>query len=692
MGTTPEPYGYSDNPRLPLHEGREITLRYAILNSSQGGHAREIALDFFTRTGEVRSVSLASGETLPCGRPKTTDRRVTDCVIAGLAPGERVEIDAAFRYGRRFMVEAAASAGQSTQDHVYETGMDIDPLVTVGFAPAPSSTVAEGQRIVASFGVANRGRGAIRGGALQIFTQGGSANGFEIETVEGCKAVKLASGVTECTLAAFSKETPAEILVVTTPVPAGAEGSELGLVWKLEVPGHRFPYPSTANEKGYAQYGVGKRIADLYVAEYVDAYDIEPGVPEVMQLEIGNKGTWPQEDAVLELRLDLTDENGIAAPGKHLTRAAALLGNPDSPGELVKAACKVTGNAARCALGTLRPRRAESIIFEINSGDLAAGTYRYEARISEGQGEVGLPDRTEDNVVGGAAKIRSTGAMVADLRVFRGHRDKEAQAHQPQAFDFWVENDGTIPQQAVGLKLDFAIETQQAVPQGLRFLRNVYAVIPSLDDSPRPVRRVPCVVNVGTASCALGRLEAEDLAQVFVEWDPAGVAGRYSYAVYLSEGAGEAAAKRLEDNTLRGGAAILTPGTAEVTAIQGSGPSGSIEYPANGDDVIPRSSALGTFRNLEDDQALWYFSFSPEPRWYYLRPVERDPGGSGTWAIHDLTHGRPGGADIGYVYRIGILAADAEANASLQKNAARLKAFPPGTTVLHEIQVTRVGE
>lgn len=692
LGTTPEPYGYSDNPRLPLHEGREITLRYAILNSRQGGHARDIALDFFTRTGEVRSVSLASGATLPCGRPKPSDRQVADCVIAGLAPGQRVEVDAAFRYGRRFMVEAAASAGQSTQDHAYETGMDVDPVVTVGFAPAPSSTVAEGQRIVASFGVANRGRGSVPGGTLQLFSQGGNAAGFAIETVEGCKAVKLASGVTECTLGEFSKETPAEILVVTAPVPAEVEGSELGLVWTLKVPGHRFPYPSTANEKGYAQYSVGERVADLYVAEYLPAEDLEPGVPQVIQLEIGNKGTWPQNDAVLDLRLDLTDEGGTAAPGSHLTRASALLDNPDSPGEVVEAACEVSGNAARCALGTLRPRSVDSIIFEINSGDLAEGRYRYEARISEGQGEAGDAARTRDNTVSGGAAIFATGETVADLRVFRAQSDKEAEVLQPQAFNFWVENDGTIPQNAVGLKLDFAIETQQAIPQGLRFLRDVYAVIPSLDDSARPARRVPCVVNVGTASCALGRLEPEGLAQIFVQWDPAGVAGRYSYAVYLSEGAGEAAAKRLEDNTLRGGAAIVAPGTAVVTDLLGSGPSANIEYPASGDDVTPGSSALGTFRNLEDNHELWYFSFSPEPRWYYLRPVERDPGASGIWAIHDLSHGRPGPADVGYVYRIGILAADPTANTSLQENAARLRAFPPGTTVLHEIQVTRVGE
>lgn len=689
VGTTPAPYGYSDNPRLPLHEGREITLRYAILNSQAGGAARDVELYFFTRTGEVVSVALASGEVLPCGRPKPTDRQVADCVIAGLAPGESAEVDAAFRYGRRFMVETDLRAGESRQEHAYETWMDLDPAMTVGHAPQPSTTVAEGQEIAAYFVIANRGRGSVAGAVLNLSTKGGDAGGFAIETVEGCASVNLVSGVTACALAEFSKEAPAEIGVVTTPVPAGAEGSTLGLVWEMEVPGHRFPYHSTANEKGYAQYSVGKRIADLYVAEYLPADDLEPGVPQIFQLEIGNKGTWPQEDAVLDLRLDLTDDGGAAAPGSYLTRASALLSNPDKPTDVVEVPCEVSGNAARCALGTLPPHSAESIMFEMNSGDLAEGRYRYEARISEGQGEAGDATRTRNNVVSGGAEIFPTGETLADLRVFKALSDKDAWAQGVQGFDFWVENIGTLGQDNVVVKLEFAVEPEEATPSGLRFLSDVTAVIPNLGGADRPARRVPCVTAVGTASCALGRIETEDLAHVFVEWQAYGITGRYRYAAHVGEAAGEAASNALGDNTIQGGGAIKPVGTAEVIPLE---PTGSIEYPAHGDDVTPDSSALGTFQDLPPDYELWYFSFSPKPQWYYLRPVERDPGASGLWAIHHLTHGRRGRADIGYIYRIGILAADPAANASLLKNAARLRDFPAGSTVLHQIEVKRVGE
>ena len=191
LGTTPEPYGYSDNPRLPLHEGRDITLRYGILNSSNGGHARDVALDFFTRTGEVVSVTLASGEAVPCGRPKPTDRQVAECRLAGLVPGESLEVLADFRYGRRFMVETTAEAGSSTQRHAYETWMDLDPFVTSDVYPPASSTVAPGTQISANFSLRNRGRSAIEGAVLELTLHDGGIDLLEIEKVEGCAALDL---------------------------------------------------------------------------------------------------------------------------------------------------------------------------------------------------------------------------------------------------------------------------------------------------------------------------------------------------------------------------------------------------------------------------------------------------------------------------------------------------------------------
>lgn len=688
LGTTPEPYGYSDNPRLPLHEGRDITLRYGILNSSNGGHAREVALDFFTRTGEVVSVTRASGEAVPCGRPKPTDRRTADCVIAGLAPGESLEVSANFRYGRRFMVETGVHAGTSAQQHAYETWMDLDPVVVSDVYPPPSSTVAPGTQIGASFTLRNRGRDAVEGAVLHLALHEGEHSAFGIEKIEGCAAFDLAEGRAVCQLPEFSNQEPHRIEVLTTAVPEGATGDEIGLSWELKVPVHSFPFPSTANEKGYLRFGVAERVADLFVAEYLPADDIEPGVPEVFQLEIGNNGTWPQEGAELVLRVDFKDERGGTAPGPQLGRAAALLSDPQRPDGIIERPCALAGNEAVCPLGELRPWESNSIIFEINSGDLAKGTYRYTARISEGLGEAGVQARIKDNVVSGGARVFPTGETVADLLLFRGQGDKTAFADEPQGFDLWVENIGTLAQEGVVLKLEFDVDSAQATQPGLRFLSDVYAVIPSLGDSEQPLRRVPCAVAEGTASCALGRLAPEDLAQVFVEWNPFGLVGQYRYAAQVGDGAGEAASNRLGDNRVNGGGEIVKAGVAAVAV---AGPQGTIEYPVTGDEVTRGSSALGTFQELEADHELWYFSFSPVPEWYHLRPVGRDPGASGTWAIHNLSHGRPGSADIGYVYRIGIIAADAAASASLRENAARLKAFPPGTTVLHEIQVTRVG-
>ncbi|WP_299626046.1 hypothetical protein [Pelagibius sp.] len=687
VSTTPEPYGYSTDPRLPLHEGGEITLRYAIRNSAEGGSVEDLELSFFTRTGEVASVALPSGEAVPCGRPKVTDRRMADCVIGDLGPGDTVEVDATFTYGRRFMAEASISHDGSQLEHFYETGVDVDPVLTAAFSPPPAAAVGPGQEISARFEVKNRGRDRIGSATLKLEALNAGHEGFVIDRIDGCKAVNAQSGLTICELGAFSSAEPATVAVVLSPVPEAAVGARLGLAWTLEVPGHSFPYASTANDRGSERYRVAPRLADLFVAEYIPAYEAEPGIPEVMQIEVGNKGTWPAEDAALSLRVDVFDESGSrSSDSAHLLRAAALLSDPDDPADIRQVPCRVTANEATCDLGRLAPRNPASILFEWTSGAVNAGSYVYTAAVSEGLGERGDAALTKDNLLKGGAAIKATGKTLADLRVFNAQTVRDAQAGAPQSFDLWVENGGTIAQENVGLKLVLDVTARQAMETGVRYLKDAYAIVPNLDDGEKPLRRVPCVVVGETASCALGRLEAQDAAQVFFEWDPGPVmAGAYRYEAFINEGAGEAANKTLEDNKTSGGAAI-------VPARPGATARAVIEYPDHGADVRRGSAAYGSYDGLEAGSELWLFSFSPLPRWYHLRPIRLGEGARGSWSVQDLSYGRPGPADIGYVYRIGVVHADPGAAASLRENAARLKRLPDGATILHEVEVTRIGE
>lgn len=561
VGTTPEPYGYTEGSQLPLHEGDEITLRYAIRNSEEGGRARDIALDFFSRPGEVLSVTLASGESLPCSRPKPTATDVTECVLADLEPGSTREIDVLVRYRRRMILETSLRAGPFNLERAYEIGWDASPLVTTEFSPPPSATVSPGQEIVALFRISNRGRDTVDGAALNLSVQNFGATGFQVDKVKGCRSLEREAGTVNCALDSFSAAAVPEIAVILSPVPEGVEGNNLGLQWNLEVPGHRFPYPSSANEKGFVAYRIAPRLADLFVAEWAPEVYAEPGVPQVTQFQVGNKGTWPEDNVALKLRLNVLDEAGARdRGGRNLTRAAALLSDPDNPGDVRQVPCAVTANDAACALGTLAPRRSASIIFEWNSGDVVAGSYSYEAFVGEGLGERGRAALTRDNSLRAGAEIRATGETIADLRVFNSQTNKDAFEGNPQSFGLWVENDGTVAQENVGFKIVFDVTAKHGMPMGTQFffLRDVYAVVPRLDDGERPVRRVSCAVVGDTASCALGRLRPEDLAQVFIKWHPSPVwIGTYSYTAFVSEGVGEAANRTLADNKATGGAAIV---------------------------------------------------------------------------------------------------------------------------------------
>ena len=560
VGTTPEAYGFIDGyiegSRVPLHEGNEITLQFAIRNSEKGGGAQDIDLSFYSRTGEVLSVWFASGGAVPCGRPKVTTTEHSDCAIGDLDPGSTVKINVTVRYRGWLELETDVRAGRSTAEHVYKIAVDIQPLVTTKFFPPPSATISPGQEISAVFKFRHRGRGKVDRAVLRLWAQGWGFTEFKINRVVGCKSLTTESGGTSCALEYFSAEDVQEITVVLDPVPEGAEGKELGLSWTLKVPGYRIPHASTGNEKGYVKYDIAARFADLFVAEWLAAEDRLPGGPKIERLDVGNKGTWPEDNVALKLRLSVRDENG-ARDRDNLTRAYAVISNSEKYGDTRRVPCMVTGNDAACALGTLSPRwQPAVIIFEWNSGDVAAGSYTYEAWVGEGLGERGKTNLTKNNSLSAGADIVTTREKSADLTVYNSDKIEKALAGIPQSFDLSVVNVGTIAQENVVFNLKFDVSTNQVLHAGTRFLTNVAADISSWDYM--PFRKVPCVLAAGTASCALGRLAPGDAAQILIEWDPGVVlTGSYRYEAYVSEGADEAANKTLEDNKTTGGAAIV---------------------------------------------------------------------------------------------------------------------------------------
>ncbi|MEM6497591.1 MAG: hypothetical protein AAF709_12795, partial [Pseudomonadota bacterium] len=675
--TTPPPYGFSENQRLPLHDGRDITLRYGVLASRRGGGAQDVEVDFFLRPGEVVSVRTPAGAELPCSRPRPQDRGTATCVIDKIARGETVEIDASFRYGTHLFLETTVSAAGMTRVHNYEIGTDIDPFVSVVSVPRTPFTLAEGQSYYAEVDITNRGRDTVEGAMLTLEAIGG--DGFVIGDVRGCAEVTVREDEAACELPVFSGGAPATISVLTGAVPEGSEGGEVGLAWQLEVPRHQFPQPSAANETGYVGVEVGPLLADLFVRETTPAAQIEAGVPSIIRLAFGNQGTAVQDLATLSLDLSLTDDAGSASTdGPHLRGVTFLPASVNGEGAALP--CLVSDDTATCDLGEIRQRQSGLLEIEFSSEALAVGSYRYEVQISDGVGETGDAQRLLDNSVTGSGPIALTGETVADLTAFRAEPDGMAWAGEARSLNYWVSNDGTTPQDNVVtvLQLDVQANTNQA--NGIAHLVRAVAVIPSLRDSDALTRSVPCVLAGNTASCALGRLAPDEAAQIFIDWDPFGAIGQYRYSAYVGEGIGEAAQGTLDDNTISGGGEIaLSPQAAVIS----NHPKGTVEYPVGGDTIQGTFSAMGTYSDLPDGHELLFFFHDPDAGTYAVRSIDRD--GTGIWSVHGVSHVPSGWTDQQGTVRIGIMTVD-QSQAVIGEVA--LEQLPADASVLSETEFT----
>ena len=561
LGTTPEPYGYTSNPRLPLHDGDEITFHFALRNSGRGGAAKDIDLSLYTEAGDVLSVDL-SGDALPCTPSVSGNKRHINCALPPMDPNTTTRFDVSVHYEGRLNLIAIVTASNAIAQQSYQLGTEVEPFVNPKFFPPAPSTISPGQEIAARFQIRNRGRDAVEGAEFGLSVEKSDFARIEIDRVEGCRSLEQQADRMGCTLAPFSRQDVQEVAVYFKPVPNAAEADRVGFSWNLVVPGHNIPRISSGNEKGVVIYGVSSRLADLFVEPMTAANDVEGGAALSGDVIVGNRGTWAEEAAALKLRLNVFDESGAKLVGTYLARVTAQVPVGEAGDETREVPCQIAGNDAVCALGRLSPWQNAYVFFEWNSAGVAKGTYTYSAYVSEGQGESGRAELTKDNAFEMGGAIETTEKALADLSVALNQAIPEgaAGAAGSHVFALRVHNRGTIAEAAVGLKLVFDVSGERASPERLQHLERVIALVNRTGAGGLGVTSaVDCVIVANTASCPLGRLAPTDRAFVTVRWRAAGVrTGAYSIRAFVTEGEGEAAFETLADNRLTAGGAIVS--------------------------------------------------------------------------------------------------------------------------------------
>lgn len=277
---------------------------------------------------------------------------------------------------------------------------------------------------------------------------------------------------------------------------------------------------------------------------------------------------------------------------------------------------------------------------------------------------------------------------------------------------FLIRNNGSVPQGNVTLNIDLQLarteEYDESLPGILPFpggkdyldwFRHPTVNTSDLDGQSLTIK---CDKRPGRFSqfhCPLGTLSPGNLALGSIEWDqdlPAGVT--YSYKAWFKkngQGEGELGGS-LDDNSIMGHGTIVTDkgSSLEDTECTVQEPNGqiTISSPREGSKVWHGTSAHGSFDSIPIGMEIWVYTWAPSANKYFLKPARKYGETSGTWTVKALEFGRPGKADIGFIYSLGVVLADQCTSDNIRLNPNGFVFLPEEVKDMVKIQVNRVGE
>lgn len=102
---------------------------------------------------------------------------------------------------------------------------------------------------------------------------------------------------------------------------------------------------------------------------------------------------------------------------------------------------------------------------------------------------------------------------------------------------------------------------------------------------------------------------------------------------------------------------------------------------------VPRAVIIsGSFQNLPPGMHMWLYVYAPVAEKYYLDKIVLADQTRGIWEVQNVTIGSED--DFGASFRIGVILANATANAELEAQSERTE-LPDGVQTFHEITVIR---